>query len=94
MKWLVNCYSKYHHGVDLSVLEEMEVEYTINHIIKCVRERERVRKQDYCLELYQELNMIHNAFHVCYLRKWLGNEVGLLTLDEIQIENKCIIEEY
>ncbi|KAI3736778.1 hypothetical protein L2E82_26765 [Cichorium intybus] len=55
---------------------------------------EKIGKKAYRLELPPELYGIHNVFHVCYLRKWLGDKVDFLPLEEIRMdENKRLIEE-
>lgn len=55
---------------------------------------ERIGNQAYMLELPPEMHGVHNVFHVCYLRKWLGDKVDILPLDNIRVdENKRLIEE-
>ena len=55
---------------------------------------ERIREQAYKLELPQELEGIHNVFHVCYLRKCLADEPSILPLDELRVdEKKRLVEE-
>jgi hypothetical protein len=55
---------------------------------------QRVGNQAYKLELPPELEGIHNTFHVCYLRKCLGEEPDMIPLSELRIdENKRLIEE-
>ena len=49
---------------------------------------ERIGEQAYKLELPQELEGIHNLFHVCYLRKYLTDEPSILPLDELQVDEK------
>lgn len=46
------------------------------------------------LELPPKLNGIHNMFHICYLRKWLGDNVDHVLFYELWIDdNKCLIVE-
>ena len=55
---------------------------------------ERVGTQAYKLELPPELDGIHNVFHICYLRKCLAEETGILPLEEIRIhKGKRLLEE-
>ena len=55
---------------------------------------QRIGNQAYKLELPEELNGIHNTFHVCYLRKFTGEVTDMIPLSELRInENKTLIEE-
>nr|GEZ12810.1 putative reverse transcriptase domain-containing protein [Tanacetum cinerariifolium] len=48
----------------------------------------------YRLELLEQLNRVHNTFHVSNLKKFLSDETLAIPLDEIQIDDKFhIIEE-
>ncbi|XP_024963865.1 uncharacterized protein LOC112504145 [Cynara cardunculus var. scolymus] len=49
---------------------------------------ERVGKQAYRLELPEELNGIHNVFHVGYLRKCLGKHEEMVPLTEVKLDEK------
>lgn len=49
---------------------------------------ERTGSQAYRLELPQELQGIHNTFHVCYLRKCLAEEETVIPLSNIQVDNE------
>ncbi|KAI3817324.1 hypothetical protein L1987_11113 [Smallanthus sonchifolius] len=48
----------------------------------------KVGKVAYRLELPEELNKIHNTFHVSYLRKCLADEATHVPLEEIEIDDK------
>ncbi|KAI3714665.1 hypothetical protein L6452_21623 [Arctium lappa] len=54
----------------------------------------RVGLQAYQLELPPELSRIHNAFHVCYLRKCLAVEDNVIPLSELRVDegNRCVEE--
>ncbi|KAI3503855.1 hypothetical protein L1887_32310 [Cichorium endivia] len=55
---------------------------------------EKVGKQAYKLELPPKLEGIHNTFHVCYLRKFLGVVSETIPLDELRIDKrKRLVEE-
>ena len=55
---------------------------------------QRIGNQAYKLELPEELNGIHNTFHVCYLRKFTGEVPDIIPISELRIdENKRLIEE-
>ena len=55
---------------------------------------QRIGNQAYKLELPEELNGIHNTFHVCYLRKFMGEVLDIIPIYELRIhENKRLIEE-
>ena len=55
---------------------------------------QRVGNQAYKLELPEELNGIHNTFHVCYLRKFTGEVPDIIPIFELRIdENKRLVEE-
>ena len=46
------------------------------------------------MELLEELEGIHNTFHVCHLRKFTGEVPDVILLSEMRIdENKRLIEE-
>ncbi|XP_076896790.1 uncharacterized protein LOC143549900 [Bidens hawaiensis] len=49
---------------------------------------ERVGKVAYRLNLPQELQGIHNTFHVSYLRKCLSDESTNVPLNDIEVDNK------
>ncbi|XP_023749285.1 uncharacterized protein LOC111897559 [Lactuca sativa] len=54
----------------------------------------RIGNQAYKLDLPKELEGIHNTFHVCYLRKFIGEVIDMILLSELRIdENKRLIEE-
>ena len=54
----------------------------------------KIGNQAYKLELPEELNGIHNTFHVCYLRKFTGEVPDIIPISELRIdENKRLIEE-
>ncbi|GJR90641.1 putative reverse transcriptase domain-containing protein [Tanacetum coccineum] len=42
----------------------------------------------YRLELPQELSRVHNVFHVCNLKKWLSDDTLVISLEEIQLDDK------
>ncbi|KAK1406142.1 hypothetical protein QVD17_41429 [Tagetes erecta] len=48
----------------------------------------RVGKVAYRLELPEELNGIHNTFHVSYLRKCLADETACVPLNDIEVDDK------
>ncbi|KAI3758179.1 hypothetical protein L6452_05732 [Arctium lappa] len=54
----------------------------------------RVGLQAYQLELPPELSIIHNKFHICYLRKCLVEEENVIPLSELTIDegNRCMEE--
>lgn len=39
----------------------------------------------YRLKLPQELNNVHDIYHLCNLKKWLSEDMSVIPLDEIQI---------
>jgi len=49
---------------------------------------ERIGSQAYRLELPPELQGIHSTFHVCYLRKCLADEEGIIPLSDIHIDDE------
>ncbi|KAK1415113.1 hypothetical protein QVD17_30884 [Tagetes erecta] len=49
---------------------------------------DRVGKVAYRLELPEELNGIHNTFHVSYLRKCLADETACVPLNDIEVNEK------
>ncbi|KAI3792869.1 hypothetical protein L2E82_06760 [Cichorium intybus] len=49
---------------------------------------ERIGSQAYRLALPPELQGIHNTFHVCYLRKCLGEEENIIPLSDIQVDDE------
>ncbi|GKE73857.1 hypothetical protein Tco_1535898, partial [Tanacetum coccineum] len=54
----------------------------------------RVGPEAYKLELPQELQGIHNTFHVSNLKKYLSDEDLIIPLNEVRIDNKLyFIEE-
>ena len=54
---------------------------------------QRIGNQAYKLELPEELNGIHNTFHVCYLRKFTREVPDIIPISELRIdENKRLIE--
>lgn len=54
----------------------------------------RIGPVAYRLELPQELNSVHNVFHVCNLKKCLSDETFAIPLEEIQIDERLnFIEE-
>ena len=55
---------------------------------------QRIGNQAYKLELPEELEGIHNTFHVCYLRKFTGDVPDIIPISELRLdENKRLIEE-
>lgn len=48
----------------------------------------KVRNQAYKLEFLDELEGIHNTFHVFYLRKFLGDVPDMIPLSELRINEK------
>ncbi|KAK1413191.1 hypothetical protein QVD17_34962 [Tagetes erecta] len=48
----------------------------------------RVGQVAYRLELPEELNGIHNTFHVSYLRKCLADETSCVPLNDIEVDEK------
>ncbi|KAI3702752.1 hypothetical protein L6452_28504 [Arctium lappa] len=55
---------------------------------------ERIGLQAYRLDLPPEMDGIHLTFHVCYLRKCLGEEENVIPLTEIRVDNdnRCVEE--
>ncbi|GKD96874.1 putative reverse transcriptase domain-containing protein [Tanacetum coccineum] len=49
---------------------------------------ERIGPMAYRLELPQELNRVHNVFHVCNLKTCLSDEAHIIPLEEIQLNDK------
>ncbi|GJV34267.1 putative reverse transcriptase domain-containing protein [Tanacetum coccineum] len=49
---------------------------------------ERIGPVAYRVELPQELNRVHNVFHVCNLKKCLSDEAHTIPLEEIQLNDK------
>ncbi|GJY52535.1 hypothetical protein Tco_0443382 [Tanacetum coccineum] len=49
---------------------------------------ERIGQVAYHLELPQELSRVHNVFHVCNLKKYLSDDTLVITLEEIQLDDK------
>ncbi|GKD97224.1 hypothetical protein Tco_1381121, partial [Tanacetum coccineum] len=49
---------------------------------------ERIGPVAYRLELPQELSRVHNAFHVCNLKKCFSDDTLVIPLEEIQLDNK------
>ena len=46
------------------------------------------------MELPEEMDNIHNTFHVCYLRKFMGEVPDIIPLLELRIdEDRRLIEE-
>ena len=55
---------------------------------------QRIGNQAYKLELPEELEGIHNTFHVWYLRKFTGDVPDIISISELRLdENKRLIEE-
>ena len=55
---------------------------------------QRIGNQAYKLELPEELESIHNTFHVCYLRKFTGGVPDIISIYELRLdENKRLIGE-
>ncbi|KAD3640194.1 hypothetical protein E3N88_29417 [Mikania micrantha] len=48
----------------------------------------RIRSVAYRLELPEELNGIHDTFHVSYLRKCLADESAYVPLEDLEIDDK------
>ena len=74
------------------ILQEKEVDtmlYQINANL------EKIGKQVYRLKsIPPKLEEIHNMFHVCFLPKWLEDNVGVVSLNEIQLnKDKRLIKE-
>ncbi|GJV92817.1 putative reverse transcriptase domain-containing protein [Tanacetum coccineum] len=49
---------------------------------------ERIRPVAYRLELPQELSRVHNVFHICNLKKCLSDDTLIISLEEIQLDDK------
>nr|GEZ33195.1 reverse transcriptase domain-containing protein [Tanacetum cinerariifolium] len=49
---------------------------------------ERICPVEYELELPEELNNIHNTFHVSNLKKWLSDESLVILIKELQLDDK------
>ena len=49
---------------------------------------DRIGPVSYRLKLPQELERVHNVFHICNLKKCLSDETLVIPLDEIQINEK------
>ncbi|GJU98580.1 putative reverse transcriptase domain-containing protein [Tanacetum coccineum] len=58
------------------------------HYIGPFQIMERIGPVAYRLELPQELNRVHNVFHVCNLKKCLSDEALIIPLEEIQLNDK------
>nr|KAJ0187438.1 hypothetical protein LSAT_V11C900490520 [Lactuca sativa] len=55
---------------------------------------QKIENQAYKLELPEELEGIHNNFHVCYLRKFTGDVPDIIPISELRLdENKRFFEE-
>ncbi|GJT78661.1 reverse transcriptase domain-containing protein [Tanacetum coccineum] len=55
---------------------------------------ERIGPVAYRLDLPQELNRVHNVFHICNLKKCLSDDTLVIPLEEIQLDDKLnFIEE-
>ena len=55
---------------------------------------QRIGNQAYKLELPEELESIHNTFHVCYLKKFTGGVPDIIPISELRLdENKRLIGE-
>lgn len=48
----------------------------------------RVCKVVFRLELPEELNQVHNTFHISYLRKCLVDESTMVSLEDIQVDHR------
>ncbi|GKB29042.1 hypothetical protein Tco_0868443 [Tanacetum coccineum] len=49
---------------------------------------ERIGTLAYRLELSQELSRVHNVFHDCNLKKCLSDDTLVISLEEIQLDDK------
>ncbi|GJU83568.1 putative reverse transcriptase domain-containing protein [Tanacetum coccineum] len=49
---------------------------------------ERIGPVAYRLELPQELSRVHNVFHICNLKKCLSDDTLVISLEEIQLDDK------
>ncbi|GJX08385.1 putative reverse transcriptase domain-containing protein [Tanacetum coccineum] len=49
---------------------------------------ERIGPVAYRLELPQELSKVHNVFHICNLKKCLSDDALVISLEEIQLDDK------
>ena len=55
---------------------------------------QRIGNEVYKLELREELDGIHNTFHVCYFRKFTGDVPNIIPIIELRLdESKRLIEE-
>lgn len=54
---------------------------------------ERIGPVAYKLELPEELNRVHNVFHVSNLKKCLTDETLVIPLKEIQLDDKLAFTE-
>ena len=54
---------------------------------------ERIGPVAYKLELPEELNLVHNTFHVSNLKKCLSDESLVIPLKEIQLDDKLMFTE-
>ncbi|GJY65088.1 putative reverse transcriptase domain-containing protein [Tanacetum coccineum] len=50
--------------------------------------QERIGPVAYRLELPQELSRVHNVFHICNLKKCLFDDTLVISLEEIQLDDK------
>ena len=58
------------------------------HYIGSFRIIAKVIKVAYRLELPEELNRIHNTFHVSQLRKCIMDQEAVVSLDDIQVDER------